>query len=162
LLKIMIERRIFEGNGGVGREHFEERDSGWRENARRQVVLQIEDSGQPRLLEQRHTENRTRRVPAQILVVGELGPSSGILQKDVASRTQNVLENGLWQIAGLDTTLPQADGIPFVAGPGLSLDPISAAVRNDQKASPRPGLLESQAQDGRTQRRQVGLPLHRL
>src|SRR5262245_40501359 len=56
-LKVLVEARAFEGNGGLGCEDLEERQPGGGERPGRQVVLEIEDPGQPGLLEERNAEH---------------------------------------------------------------------------------------------------------
>src|SRR6266498_2717071 len=139
-LQLLIETGLFKRHCGLRREQFEHRDTGRREHARCEVVLEIEHPDEVALVDQWQTENGTGATLHQVRIGRKQILRCCILEDHGISSTHDVPNERLRQRGFGMVTVSEVHGyirstsgrlrlyLQLITQPGNQETPLGACV----------------------------------
>src|SRR6266403_5481823 len=105
---------------------------------RRQAVLEIEDANQIGLFQQRQAKQRPYPFAAHVFILGKYALSAGIIENHLALSADDLLKDQQGQFRRRHRRFDKTDPDAIAAARRSRLDPVSAAVREEQEAAVGP------------------------
>ena len=91
--QITVEMGVLQRDGCLGSEELQHRAPSRRENAGRQVVLEVQRAVKLALVDQWQAENRASLAVTDVRILGERGLGGGVVENDALSGAQDIVKH---------------------------------------------------------------------
>src|ERR1700758_813427 len=146
-VEVRIELVVFERNRGLRSQHLQRCDALRGEDARSQIVLQIECADEVGLFDDRHAQDGPGALLPHILVLRVQVRGRSIIEDHTFPRPDDVLKRGLGKFILCDGCLSNSDLDSAVAGGGVCLNLRLIAPEKDEETSLSPCVLDRDAHE---------------
>ena len=139
--KVAVQAGILQCARRLRGEQLQNRDTGRREDAGRQVILEIESADALGLIDQGQAENGTRLVLLEVRIGGKRVLYRGIVEKDALAGAQGMVDDRMRQRGRSHGLVAKFHADRIAGGRGFGRDPLLCPARQHQQAALDTGLL---------------------